>query len=56
MTMLFRQVVLAHLIHIFALLFGPAQRKMDMHHNRNGSWPKPLLAMIETSHSRQAME
>lgn len=27
-----------------------------MRQNRNGSWPKPLLAMIEASHSRQAME
>lgn len=27
-----------------------------MHQNRNGSWPRPLLAMIETSNSREAME
>ena len=27
-----------------------------MHQNRNGNWPKPLLAMIEKSHSHQTME
>ena len=27
-----------------------------MRQNGNGSWPKPLLAMIETSNSREAME